>query len=174
LRFVYAFFTVISKPRPLVVTQLPDFMFWSPIKAGRLFHEQFERDESRAGGSDRAFGLVFAVASAILGALNYWRGHSAWPWWLIASALLLIVALAAPGILHPFNRVWSRFGLLLQRIVQPLVMALLFFTTMAPMGLLIRAMGKDFLRRKYDPSAASYWIVREPPGPSTDSFKNQF
>jgi hypothetical protein len=35
-------------------------------------------------------------------------------------------------------------------------------------------MGKDFLRRKYDPSAASYWIVREPPGPSTDSFKNQF
>jgi hypothetical protein len=169
------FLRVVFTPvRLRVVTLLPDSMFWSPIKAGRFFHEQFERDESRVGGSDRAFGLVFAVACATLGALNYWRGHSAWPWWLIAAALFLIAALVAPGILRPFNRLWSRFGLLLQRIVQPLIMALLFFSTVVPMGLLFRAMGKDFLRTKYDPSAASYWIAREPPGPSTDSFKNQF
>ena|SRR5579872_648753 len=149
-------------------------MFWSPNKAGSFFHEQFEREESRAGGSDRTFGLVFAVACAVLCALNYWRGHSAWLWWLVAAAVFLIAALAVPRILHPLNRLWSRFGLLLQRIVQPVVMALLFFTTVVPMGLLFRAMGKDFLRRRYDPSAASYWIAREPPGPAADSFKNQF
>ena len=149
-------------------------MFWSPTKAGKLFHEQFDRDESRVGGSDRAFGFVFAAACAIFGALNYWHGHSAWPWWLIVAIIFLIVALAAPSILRPLNRLWSRFGLLLQRIVQPLVMALLFFTTVVPMGLLFRAMGKDLLRRRYDASAASYWIVRQPPGPDTDSFKNQF
>jgi hypothetical protein len=58
--------------------------------------------------------------------------------------------------------------------MQPVVMGLMFFTTIVPMGLLCRLAGKDFLRRRFDLAADSYWIPRDPPGPSPDSFKNQF
>jgi len=144
------------------------------MKAESPFHEQFRRDDDHVGGSDRGFGFVFAVACAIFGSINYWRGHDWWPWWLTASVVFLVLALAAPRVLHPLNWVWTKFGLLLHRVVQPVVMGLLFFTTIVPMGLLFRMIGKDFLRRRLDPAASSYWILREPPGPAPDSFKNQF
>ena len=138
------------------------------------FHEHFQRDEKHPGSSDRAFGLVFATVCALIGGLNYWREHHAWPWWLGAAAIFLVLALALPAVLHPLNVVWTRFGLLLHRIVQPVVMGLLFFGTILPMGLVLRAIGKDPLHRRRDPTAQSYWIKREPPGPAPDSFRNQF
>ena len=76
--------------------------------------------------------------------------------------------------LAPFNALWFRFGLLLHRVVSPVILALLFFTTVAPVGLLMRAFGKDPLRLKKDRAADSYWILREPPGPSPESMKQQF
>jgi hypothetical protein len=67
-----------------------------------------------------------------------------------------------------------RFGLALYRVVNPVVMALLFFVTVVPMGLAMRAFGRDALRLKRDKNAASYWILREPPGPSPETMKHQF
>jgi len=54
------------------------------------------------------------------------------------------------------------------------VMFLLFATTIVPLGLIRRALGKDSLRLRFDPDAPSYWIPREPPGPAPESMKNQF
>ena len=68
--------------------------------------------------------------------------------------------------LNPLNRIWLKFGLLLHRVVNPVIMALLFYGTVLPTGLIARAMGKDLLRLKREPNADSYWIVRAPPGPS--------
>ena len=65
-------------------------------------------------------------------------------------------------------------GLLLQRVVNPIVMALLFYGTVLPTGLIMRMMGKDLLRLKRQPDAASYWIARVPPGPSPETMKDQF
>jgi hypothetical protein len=144
------------------------------MKAETRFYEEFHRDEAHIGGSDRAFGLVFTVACAVMGAINWWRGHNWWPWWFTAAAIFLVLALAWPRSLHPLKWLWTRFGQLLHRIVQPIVLGLLFYTTIVPMGLLFRAAGKDFLRQRFDPSAHSYWIERDPPGPSPDSFKHQF
>ena len=79
-----------------------------------------------------------------------------------------------PKILSPLNRLWFRFGLLLHHIVNPVVMALLFFTTVTPMALIMRLLGKDPLRRKFDPEADSYWIPRQPAGPAPETMKNQF
>jgi hypothetical protein len=138
------------------------------------FHEEFHRDEAHADGSDRGFGLVFAVACAVIGATNFWRGHDVWLWWLAAAAIFLFLALALPASLRPLNWLWTKFGLLLHRIMQPIVMGLLFFSTIVPMGLALRAAGRDLLRLRLDPSASSYWIKRDPPGPRPDSFKNQF
>ena len=76
--------------------------------------------------------------------------------------------------LAPLNRVWLRLGLVLYKVVNPVAMGLVFFTTVVPIGLMMRALGKDPLRLKRDASAASYWIMRDPPGPAPDTMKNQF
>lgn len=60
------------------------------------------------------------------------------------------------------------------RVVNPFVLALLFFATIVPMGLVMRAFGRDALRLKLDKNATSYWILREPPGPSPETMKHQF
>jgi hypothetical protein len=74
----------------------------------------------------------------------------------------------------PFNRLWLKFGLLLHKLVNPIMMAFVFFGAVLPTGLIMRALGKDPLRLKRRPDANSYWIERHPPGPAPKSMKDQF
>jgi hypothetical protein len=90
------------------------------------------------------------------------------------ALLFLAAALLRPSILHPLNLLWLKFGLLLHRIVNPVVMALLFYGTVLPTGIVMRLMGRDLLRLKLMPDADSYWIVRTPPGPAAETLKDQF
>ena len=137
-------------------------------------HEVFVRDEKVTPGSDRSFGLVMALALAAVTALNAWHWGKLWPWTGGLSALFVAAALLRPAVLHPLNLVWLRFGLLLHKVVNPVVMALLFYGTVLPTGLIMRLMGKDLLRLKRQPDADSYWIVRRPPGPSPETMRDQF
>jgi saxitoxin biosynthesis operon SxtJ-like protein len=137
-------------------------------------HEVFSRDEKLVTGSDRSFGLVMAAAFAVVTALNAWHIGRLWPWTGGLAALFIAASLLRPAVLNPLNRVWMRFGLLLHKIVNPIIMALLFFGTVWPTGLVMRMMGRDLLRLKREPDAASYWIVRSPPGPSPETMKDQF
>ncbi len=137
-------------------------------------HEDFSRDEHVKAGSDRGFGFVFAGFFALVSALSWWRGHAGWHWTLPLAALFLLVALVYPRILNPLNRLWLKFGLLLYKVVNPIVLGLLFYLTITPIGLIMRALGKDFLRLRLDGGARSYWIDRKPPGPPPQSMRNQF
>ena len=137
-------------------------------------HEDFSREEHVKAGSDRGFGLVFAGFFALVSALSWWRGHVGWHYTLPLAALFLIVAYTYPRVLAPLNKLWLKFGLLLYKVMNPLVLGLLFFITITPIGLVMRAFGKDFLRLRLDRGAKSYWIEREPPGPPPQSMKNQF
>lgn len=138
-------------------------------------HETFDRREDIKGSSDRAFGLVFTVVFALI---------SLWPWafgadgvrlWAAAvAAVLLVVSLACPKILASANRLWMRFGLLLHRIMNPVVMGLIFFLTVTPTALIFRLLGKDPLRLKFDRDAKTYWIDRTPPGPPPETMTQQF
>jgi len=143
-------------------------------KAGQTTHETFFRDERIVTGSDRSFGLVMAGAFAAVSALNAWHSGRFWPWTATLSALFLAASIARPAALHPLNLLWLKFGLLLSRIVSPIVMALLFFGTMLPTGMIMRMMGKDLLRLKRQAAVDSYWIVRSPPGPSPETMRDQF
>jgi hypothetical protein len=137
-------------------------------------HESFVREESGAPGSDRTFGLVMAAALAALSLLNGWRHHGRlWPWMLGLAALFLLAAWLMPSALQPLNRLWLKLGLLLHKIVNPIVMALLFYGAIWPTGLVMRSRGKDLLRLKRDPSSDSYWIPRDP-GPAPETMKDQF
>ena len=137
-------------------------------------HEDFSRDDHVKAGSDRGFGFVFAGFFALVSALSWWRGHASWHWTLPLAALFLLVALVYPRLLNPLNKLWLKLGLLLYKVVNPIVLGLLFYLTIMPIGLIMRAFVKDFLRLKRDSSASSYWIDRTPPGPPPQSMRNQF
>jgi len=137
-------------------------------------HEDFSRDEQIVLGSDRSFGLVMAGALVVVSALNGWHAGRIWPFTAAFAFAFLIAALVRPSVLNSLNRIWLKIGLLLHRIANPLIMALLFYGTVLPTGLVMRAMGKDLLRLKRDPDADSYWIARVPSGPAPETMKDQF
>jgi hypothetical protein len=137
-------------------------------------HEVFSRDEKVVAGSDRSFGLVMAAVLLAVTSLNAWHSGRLWPWTGGLAGLLVAAALVRPAILHPLNLLWLKFGLLLHKVVNPIVMALIFYGTVLPTGLVMRMLGKDMLRLKRQPDEDSYWIVRQPPGPSPETMKDQF
>lgn len=135
-------------------------------------HESFTRDEPLPG-SDRTFGWVMAGALALLSLLNGWHRGRLWPWTLAAAVLFLLAALLRPSLLGRLNRLWTAFGLLLHKIINPIVMGLVFYGTILPTSLIMRARGKDLLRLRREPEAKSYWIVRTP-GPAPETMRDQF
>ena len=137
-------------------------------------HEDLGREDAPKAGSNRNFGLVFAAVFTVI-ALWPLVSAAAPRWWALAvAALFAIVAVMRPHVLAPLNMVWYRFGLLLHTIINPVVMAVLFFAVVTPTGLLMRAFGNDPMRLRREPDAKSYWIEREPPGPAPDTMRHQF
>ncbi len=137
-------------------------------------HEELTRKHAVRGSSDRSFGLVFSAFFAFVGLVPLWKNHPPRAWALALSILFLVVAIVRPAWLHALNQVWIKLGLLLGRVVNPIVMGLLFFVVVAPTALIFRALGKDPLRLSWDAAAASYWIERRPPGPAGQTMANQF
>ena len=139
-------------------------------------HEDFTRKETVQGSSDRSFGFVMAAFFALVALFPLLHGPlSSIRWWaLVVAAAFLALALLWTAPLRPLNRAWLKLGLLLSKIVSPVVMMVLFYATVTPVGVLMRLVGKDPLRLRRNAAAASYWIPREPPGPAPDSMKQQF
>ena len=140
----------------------------------RGFHEDFEHADAPKAGSERGFGLVFSVVFAVIGLWPVMDGGDFRLWALIAAGAFLAAGLLVPAVLRPLNRLWFLFGLALNKIVNPLVMGLLFYCTITPMALIMRLLGKDSLNLRFDPEAESYWIERQPAEPSPESMRNQF
>jgi len=125
-------------------------------------------------GSDRSFGIVFAAVFAIISIWPWLFGGSPRIWSAAVAVVIAIIAMVWPRLLSPFNQIWFRFGLVIHHIVNPIVMAVIYFVAVVPTGLALKLAGKDPLRLKREPDSASYWIVREPPGPPAGSMSNQF
>jgi hypothetical protein len=102
------------------------------------------------------------------------RGGTIRVWAVMFGAAFLLTSLVRPTLLGPLNQLWQRFGRLLRSLTNPIVMAILFFSTVVPFGLIMRLLKRDVLRLKWEPGSATYWIPRNPPGPRPDSMKDQF
>lgn len=137
-------------------------------------HEDLRRESDTKIGSERGFGLVFAGVLLLVALAPLVRQHQPRYWALGLAAAFLVAALAAPRSLRPLNQLWFRFGLVLHRIVSPLILGMLFFLTVTPVAFIYRLRGKDPLGLKFDRQRKSYWIVREPPGPPPDTMSKQF
>jgi hypothetical protein len=138
-------------------------------------HEHTRKhNEGVRGASDRSFGLVFAAVFLIIALYPFFSGGALRLWSLAISGVFGILALFIPKVLAPANWVWTKFGELLHRIVSPVALGIVFYLTVLPTGIILRLLGKDPLRLRMDPTAESYWIKRDPPGPASESLNNQF
>ena len=140
-------------------------------------HENYRDDEPIRGGSDRAFGCAVGTVLMVIGAAKALMAGAVTPVSLAIfapGAALLLLGIAAPSRLSGLNRLWLKLGEGLSRVVNPVVLAVLFFVVVTPMALIMRMAGKRPLRLAPDPEAASYWIAREPPEGGPSSMRRQF
>ena len=127
-----------------------------------------------AGPSDRSFGLAFAGLFFVIAAAPVFSGGPIRFRALIASFAFLLISLIKPSLLSRLNKFWSSFMLLLQNVVSIIVLAVLFFLVVTPFGMIMRLRHKDALRLSKSPDSDSYWIDREPAGPTKNNMTNQF
>ena len=146
-----------------------------PMAGAELnLHEELTRDDEVVGSSDRSFGLLLAGVALLTAGVKGWHGNGAEWWWLAEAAIFAVAGAVYPAALAPLSWLWLRFGLAMYTIVNPIVMALIFYAAVLPTALIAREMGTDFLRLKRNPAANSYWIRREPAGPASETMKHQF
>jgi hypothetical protein len=126
------------------------------------------------GSSDRSFGLVIGGFFLLITGTNYWHHGGNWPVYLSIGVVFVLLALVRAAWLAPLNRLWTKLGLLLGKIMTPIVLGGLFFLVVTPVALVARLAGKDFLRLRRNSQASSYWITRDPPGPAPESMNDQF
>lgn len=125
--------------------------------------------------TDRSFGLTFAAVFALVAGWLAFKGSSHWLPWATASVGFAAVAFLFARILRPLNAAWMRLGALLNRIVSPVVLGIIFFGMFAPVAFVFRLRGRDVLSRRFEPSLPTYWLDRAPPGPDAErSFPRQF
>lgn len=125
-------------------------------------------------GSNRSFGITFAVVFGVIALWPLWSGGNVRVWAGVPALAFAAIAFAAPRLLAPLNRCWFLLGQALHHVVNPVLMALIYFGSVVPTGLVVKLLGKDLLHLRRDPEAASYWTLREPPGPAPGSMSKQF
>ena len=121
-------------------------------------------------GSNKSFGIVFFLVFLLISLYPLTYDGEIKIWSLIISFIFLILGLLNSKFLTPLNKIWFKFGILLGKIVSPLIMGAIFFLVVTPIGIILRLMGKDVLNLKYNKNK-SYWIENSSP---KSKMKNQF
>ena len=121
--------------------------------------------------SNRSFGLLFFVVFLIVSLWPLINEDSIRIWSVIVSAVFLILGLVNSKLLTPLNLLWFKFGMILGSIISPIVMGIIFFLVVTPIGFILRILGKDLLNKKYDKKKETYWIKRDT---SIGTMKRQF
>ena len=120
--------------------------------------------------SNRSFGIVFFIVFLLIALYPLINQGEFRLWSLIISFIFFVLGILNSKILTPLNKLWFKFGIFLGKIVSPIIMVIIFFFVVTPIGVLMRIFGKDILNLKYD-NNKSYWI--EKTGPKS-KMKNQF
>jgi len=129
------------------------------------------------GPSNRSFGYTVGGILLCLGLGKWLMAGSPTPVSIGFDALgatLVVLAVISPEVLTIPNQLWAKFGLLLSKIVNPIVMLLIYVTAFVPIGLFLRLRGHDPLAASFDRTAVTYWIARRPREPEPSTMRNQF
>ena len=120
--------------------------------------------------SNRSFGVVFFIVFLLIALYPLLNNNEVRLWSLIISVLFLILGILNSKILSPLNKIWFKFGLLLGKIISPIIMGVIFFLVVTPIGFIMKLLGKDLINLKFN-NEKSYWIEKS--GPKS-KMKNQF
>ena len=120
--------------------------------------------------SNKSFGVVFFIVFLLIGVYPLLKGNDLRIWSLIISFIFLVLGLINSRILTPLNRLWFKFGLLLGKFISPIIMGIIFFIVVTPIGIIMRLFKKDLLNLKFN-KKETYWIDKK--GPKS-KMKNQF
>ena len=120
--------------------------------------------------SNRSFGIVFSVVFLLVALYPLLNNENIRIWSLIISIIFLLLGLINSRILTPFNHLWFKFGIILGKLVSPLVMYIIFFLVVTPIGLLMKLLRKDILNLKRNKNE-TYWIKKTD---NKSQMKNQF
>jgi hypothetical protein len=137
-------------------------------------HEDFRRTVEHKGPSDRSFGITIGLVLTVIGLAPLRHRGPVRIWTLVPAAIILTIALVQSRLLHRFNTLWMQLGALLNRVVNPVLMAILFYVVVTPIGLLVRLLSRGLLPIEFDARRLSYWIDRIPPGPPPETMTQQF
>ena len=124
----------------------------------------------KKNSSNKSFGIVFFLVFLLIAFFPLIEGETIRVWSLAISIIFLILGLINSKLLTPLNLVWIKFGDILGRVVAPIIMGIIYFVIITPIGLFMRAIGKDLLNTKFS-NSRSYWIKREK---NIGSMKRQF
>ena len=121
-------------------------------------------------GSNKSFGIVFFVVFLLISLYPLINNEDIRIWSLVVSLIFLVLGILNSNLLSPLNKIWFKFGIFLGKIISPIIMGIIFFLVVTPIGLIMRLFGKDVLNLKYN-DYKTYWI--EKTGPKS-KMKNQF
>ena len=121
-------------------------------------------------GSNKSFGIVFFVVFLLISLYPLLNNESIRIWSLVVSIIFLVLGILNSKILSPLNKIWFKFGIFLGKIISPIIMGIIFFLVVTPIGLIMRLFGKDVLNLKYN-DYKTYWIEKTG---TKKKIKNQF
>ena len=120
--------------------------------------------------SNKSFGIIFSIFFLLISLYPLINNENIRYWSLIISVIFLILGLLNSNLLLPLNKIWFKFGILLGKIISPLIMSIIFFLVVTPIGLIMRMIKKDLLNIKFT-NNDSYWIEKTDP---KSKMKDQF
>ena len=121
--------------------------------------------------SNRSFGITFFVFFFLVGIWPLLNNDAVRFWSIIISLIFLFLGIIRSKYLTPLNKLWSKFGIILGSIVSPIIMGLIFFVVLTPIAIIMKLLGKDVLKKKFNNNKKTYWIYREK---NKGTFKDQF
>ena len=122
----------------------------------------------------RQFGITIGLVLGLLGFWFLWRNKEGGSLLLIAATLFLALGFIMPRLLKPLHKLWMTLAVLLGWLMTRIILTILFYLVVTPIGLLAKVSGKDFLNRKFNSTASSYWIPRKAITPEKRNYENQF
>ena len=120
--------------------------------------------------SNKSFGIVFSIFFLLISIYPLLNNDPIYYWSLFVSFIFLVLGLMNSKILSPLNLLWFKFGILLGKIVSPVVMGIIFFLVVTPISIILKIFGKDVLNLKFN-NNKTYWIVKDGP---KNNMKKQF
>ena len=120
--------------------------------------------------NNKSFGILFFIVFLLIATWPVLDAGSVRVWALSISIIFLALGIINSKILTPLKKVWIKLGEILGKVIAPIVMGIIYFVIITPIGILIRLFGKDLLNVKYNKNK-SYWIKREK---KINTMKRQF